>query len=571
MKRPNTSVDVMPGTRADSAGLARNTAFNAGGFLLNAMLNLVALCALARCLGKDELGIYYTIYALLMLVQLTSEAGLTTALPCRMLRRPEHWRTAVSEATSVLVLVLLASTGALWLLGMTWSAFAGDDFRAGPWALAALACAAIHVQRFCAAVFQAFEEFEYENIAKILQGMLFAALVTFGLRRGRDDLHSALALFALSQLAAAGFMALCLARRHRCFGLALRRGLIRDWLSEAGPVGLGDLLRRLSWQIDTLLLGLFQTPALIGVYSIARRPIATLIWVPHVLLAATLPRFVQMGRTDRAALARAYAESIRLLWVLSLPAAIGLSAIALPLVVALAGPEYAEAAVPLRILAWVTVLVFLAVPFRFFLTALGKGREYLRLTSLSVAIVAVADLILIPWSGYVGACIGCFLGEAVLIAGGLAACRTLDIQVLEAGRLLRAALAASAMASLLVCARGLSGPLFLAAAAGATAVYLVGCLLLGAVRLKEFQTLLRHLRPLPIRTVPLPTVEECQTSGSTTLPSGDAPPVSRDGLNSVVVLAAGPARSDAFDSNTRFPGRRPRTAGPARRGLGEQP
>src|SRR5437762_3076154 len=71
----------------------------------------------------------------------------------------------------------LASAGILLALG---GASAWHHGNAGPvhaLAAAGVACAALQVQRFCAGVFRAYEQFHPENVGRVLQGVLFTALL----------------------------------------------------------------------------------------------------------------------------------------------------------------------------------------------------------------------------------------------------------------------------------------------------------------------------------------------------------------------------------------------------------
>jgi O-antigen/teichoic acid export membrane protein len=454
-------------------------------FGVNAAFNLLVLLILARRLGVEEFGRYCTLFTLMLLAQLVAEAGTTTVLTCRIALAPEKWRQTVAEASGIFMIVVSGSWVGLLALAMAW---AGWGEEANTWSLMAwvgLGCAAIHVQRFCAAVFQAFELFQYESFAKVLQSVLFAALVLLLLDRVQDGLTLALALLAISHVVAALYLVASLQRSRRSWAVRLNLALLKDWLTAAGPLGLADVLRRLTWHLDILLLGLLQSPAVVGLYSVACRPLATLNWVPQVLLAATLPSLTRMADRDRAALKRTLAASVRLLWLISLPIAVAIFVYAEPVVMVLAGQEYLEAALPMRVVIWMTTLFFLSGPFRFLFAALGQPRLYALLVILLVALEAACESVLIPVWSYFGACAGGVLGEFVFAAAGFALCRHLGLRGIEWSALARAALAAAVMGGALWAMRGASGGLLLAAVTLSTGFYVVLCILLGAIRQDE--------------------------------------------------------------------------------------
>src|SRR5262249_1203666 len=147
-----------------------------------------------------------------------------------------------------------------------------------------------------------------------------------------------------------------------------------------------------------------------GIYSVAYRPHAPLVFLPRSVLAATFPAFTRMA-ADAATLGRAFAQSIRLLWIAGLPIAVAISLYAEPLITTLAGREYLEAVPLMRILIWKTALAFLSTQFRFLFAAVGKLQTYARLVLVVFLLEAVVEMALIPWWGCLGACTGSVLGE----------------------------------------------------------------------------------------------------------------------------------------------------------------
>jgi O-antigen/teichoic acid export membrane protein len=201
---------------------------------------------------------------------------------------------------------------------------------------------------------------------------------------------------------------------------------------------------------------MLQPAAVVGIYSVAYRPLGPLNLIPFAVLTALFPSFARMAGQDRAALARAFASSLRLMWVVSLPIAVVISAFAEPIVIALAGPGYRESAIPLRVLIWITSLSFLSFQFRFLFAALGKSQIYLRLIALVFLMEAVVEAALIPSLGYLGACLGSLLGEMFFTVAGLVLCQRLGIGGVEYGTMARATLAAAAIGGAIGYVRGAS-------------------------------------------------------------------------------------------------------------------
>jgi O-antigen/teichoic acid export membrane protein len=178
-----------------------------------------------------------------------------------------------------------------------------------------------------------------------------------------------------------------------------------------------------------------------------------------------------------------------MVWIGALPIAVIISLGAEQLITLLAGREYLEAALPMRLLVWKILFASLAILYRFVFAAIGKLPSLARIVLLAAALDAATELILIPRFGYLGACFGTLLGEFVFATLTIAVCRQLNIRCMDWTSLARAALAGGAMAALLWPVRQTPLSVFLPAAAIATLVYLLCCLLSGALGWAEA----RHL------------------------------------------------------------------------------
>jgi O-antigen/teichoic acid export membrane protein len=465
--------------------IVQNSAFNLTAQALYALFHLAVVFILARQLGKEVFGQYYTLFALILAVQTVAEAGLGTVLTCRIVQAPERWKETTAEAAGIFVAVGLASLGLFLALGAVWAGLRGDPSILVSCAAAGVASAALQAQRFGAGVLHAFELFGYENLAKILQGLIFVGLVLLLVWREALGLSTTLTALAISQVAVAVFLLGCLQWRWRCLSWSGSLGTVRSWLAEAVPLGLGDVVRGITWQLDTLLLGLLQPAAVVGIYSVAYRPLGPLNWLPRAVLTAAFPSFARLADGDHEALQRAFAGSLRLLWIASLPLAVAICICAEPVIRLVAGEEYLEAVVPMRILIWVATLSFLSFQFRFLFAALGKTRVFIWLVVVVLAVEAGLQLALIPRWGYFGACLGTVVGELVFTAAGLAICRQLGVGRVEWRAMFAAVLAAAVMAALLIPVRGLGLVPLAGAVTLAGGIYFALCVVFGALRWPE--------------------------------------------------------------------------------------
>jgi O-antigen/teichoic acid export membrane protein len=465
--------------------ILRNSTFNLTSQGLYAVFNLVVVLLLARGLGKEAVGDYFLLVALTTVLQLLLEASVSTVTTCRLAQQPSRGPEIVAESAGLFCIIVVVSGVGMALLGLAWAWIGGSTVLLPSFLAGAVGLAAIQVQRFGAGVLRGFEQFGVENVSKVVQGGLFAGAVIVALVLGTASLTQVMVLLALSHIICAIFLLVSVYQQCGWPRMRFNIPMLRSWFAEAGPLGFGDVVRGLTWQLDTVLLGLLQSAAVVGIYSVAYRPLGPLNWLPRAVLTAAFPAFARMASGDRASLDRAFASSIRLLCIVSFPIAVTICIYAEPLIVFLFGAEFLEARYPLRLLIWITTLSYLSMQFRFVFTAVGKLSAFAWLTAIVFLIELVLELILIPIWGYMGACTGSLVGELFFTGVGLAYCRSLGVGRLEWGAMLRAGLAAILMAGVLWPAREANLFVLGLVAALGTLLFFVVCVLLGALRWDE--------------------------------------------------------------------------------------
>lgn len=489
-----------PGGDETHAGrrIVRNSTLNMLGQGLLAASHLGVVVVLARVLGKDGLGVCCTAFALVFSLQLLLEVGLHVLLTQRIAQGQESWRQHVAEGAGLHALSAAASLAVFLVPGLAWAVWHQDASLALLALGAGVACAAIQVQRFANGVFRAFEQLEYENITRALHGLLFLGLTGLLVLCQVCSPATVLAMFAASHVVAAVVLVVGLQRRWHCLGWSLSWSVVGSWFREAIPLGLGDVARRLTWQLDTILLALLQPAAAVGIYSVAYRPLSPLSWLPQAVMTALFPTLARLAARDRQALAATFDRTMRLMWVISLPLAVPICVGAEPIVRLLAGPAFLAAAVPMRILIWVAVLVFLSRQLRFLFTAVGQQHLFARLAVAVLLLEVVLELALIPAWGYLGACAGTVVGELIFTTVGLWLCRRVGIGAIKWRPFGGAAIAAAAMAALSWPVRDSALLVLVPALCGAGVVYLLLCFLFGSLKWEEVvylsESLFRKMR-----------------------------------------------------------------------------
>src|SRR5436190_24154895 len=83
--------------------IIRNSGFNIIGTMLIIPFNFIAMFLLARRLGPEALGGFFTIFAICAVIHWIADAGTTTVMTRRVARLPSELPTIAREAIAVLI------------------------------------------------------------------------------------------------------------------------------------------------------------------------------------------------------------------------------------------------------------------------------------------------------------------------------------------------------------------------------------------------------------------------------------------------------------------------------------
>jgi O-antigen/teichoic acid export membrane protein len=184
---------------------------------------------------------------------------------------------------------------------------------------------------------------------------------------------------------------------------------IKAALPFALLVGFSTIYNRIDIVIITKLLGFVQT----GLYGAAYKVFDLLAFFPAVVSHTLYPLFAGfMAQQARDRVQQQLEQYLRFLIALALPIGVGGSILARPLIIFLAGPDYAEGASALAILIWASVILFMyIVANALVISQLTKFA--VMITGANVIINILGNLLLIPYLGIRGAALMTVISELI--------------------------------------------------------------------------------------------------------------------------------------------------------------
>jgi O-antigen/teichoic acid export membrane protein len=399
--------------------VARRVAWNTSSQALargvGLALALVTLVFLTRYLGVAGYGRFTTVSVYISLFVVLFDWGIGTIVVRRLAVDPSLAADLVGKTLSLRILLGFATAGAAAALAI---GIYGDkpEIRNGIF-IALPTIVLMAVVTALATYFQAELQMGWVALAETAAQVVAVALI-LALIAADAGFYAIVAATVAAALVSAVLVAVFFARRvpiRPRFDLPLWRRMF----VEAFPLGIALILNTIYFRLDAVLLSILKGAHDVGIYGIAFR--FSEILTPFALYFAT-SLFPLLTRASGAGLIddvrRLTQRSFDVVVVVALPIVLGTVVVAPQIVHALAGPEFAAAATPLRIVVLGTGLGFTSTLLAYVIIAVGHQKAVLWLNVTALLFNLALNLALIPPYGYQAAAAVATASE-VLIAAGL--------------------------------------------------------------------------------------------------------------------------------------------------------
>lgn len=440
--------DEPPGRAAAGAGrrFARNSLYGVASQAIGGGLFFLVAILTARYLGPREFGAFSVIFAIVAVLHIMADLGLTNILVREIARARHQAAEIVGRALPLVTLIALLSYCVVLLVPVLYPVSA-----AGVGALYLLGVSVpltFHAAVF-GAVCRGFEDMGYNAAALVLQRVVLIAFALLAIHFdwGLLGISFAYVMERLAQWLILFFIVRWRYPRYRwVVALDYWRYLVREGL----PLGAGMVLRRLSWYVDTFILAFLTNSVSVGLFSAAYRVVQMISVLPFTLSVPAFPLLSRLAQQEPERAVSVYLRGQRLFSAIGVPIGVWLAMLGPELIVLLFGRDYGEVGATARIMGAVVVFIFLNSLYLYFFSALGRQRLYLVSVGSGLAVNIALDFVLIPGWDIAGAAAATLAGEVVLFSASLYQLREYDLGSVQARVLGRTSLLSGVAGAVLV-------------------------------------------------------------------------------------------------------------------------
>ncbi len=396
--------------------IATNTSYLTLALIFQKILSFFYFAYIASQLGSDNLGKYSWALFFAGVFSLFIDFGLGPVLTREIARDKNRARRYLSNALTIKIIFSIIVLLALFLI----LGFLDRDEITNN--LVYIAAGIVIFDTFTFSfwsIFRAFQILKYEAIGIAIYQMLIVILGVISIKTGLFLKALFFSILAGSIFHFIFSLTLLVRKAKIAPSLHLDRVLLKKILKIAAPFALAGIFVKINGTIDVVLLGIITEIKQVGWYTVASKLNSSLTFIPGAFATSFFPAMSAYFISSREKLAETFEKAMIYLMIVSLPITAGSIALADKIILKLYGPAFQSSIFAMQIIIIGLVFVFLNFPVGNLLNACNKQILNTINVGIAMAFNIIANLLIIPKYGYIGASYVSLITTVLLFLLGL--------------------------------------------------------------------------------------------------------------------------------------------------------
>jgi len=400
-----------------------NSIYQLVGKALTTITSLVLVAVITRSLGVAGYGNYVTVLAYTQFFGIFADLGVNLYLVKRLSAHPE----GDEEAQAMFSLRLITTTVILVIgaLGAFFTPYP-PELRLAI-ALGMVAVAAQTLNSLGVSVLQARLHMLPSVVSEVVGRLAVLTFSVWAILSGAGlyAVIGAVVLGAVVNL----FITLWASHRYLPITISWQPIVWKRILWASLPISLTAILSYIYFRSDTVLLSLLPlaggriNQVEVGIYGAAYKVLDMLLLIPAIFIGNIFPIISAFWESRDARLQELLQEAFDLMTTFGAGITVVVGILATPIMLFVAGSDFAAAATPLRILAFTIFLSYFSSIYTFTALALNEQRRLAIIYTMAVVFNLIANIIFIPQYSYTAAAIVTFLTEMIVLIGAFVICK----------------------------------------------------------------------------------------------------------------------------------------------------
>lgn len=390
--------------------IVKNSFWFALGTTVTKIARAVLIIYVARILGADDYGIFTYAMSLVGIAMIFADLGVTTILTRELSKDGSDKRAYLSTAFGVKIGFLFLSIALVAIFGPLVSKFAEAKSLL---LLVATFVALESLRSFLYAVTRAQNKMQIEaGLSVVAEAVVIAVILILFLKN--SSAHVLAEAFVFGNLL--GLLSTVFFLRKSLGGLfsSFKSDLAKDIIRSSWPFAVMGVFGALMTNIDSVMLGFWNPPKVLGLYAAAQKPITLLYVLPGFLSISLFPFFSRLVEKARSDTYLAIEKSVRAASALALPIMLGGLVLAGPLMSVTFGPEYASATLTFQIFLLTLLVAFPGAVLSDVIVAENRQKVFIKSSAFGALTNVLFNFLLIPKYGIAGSAVATLLAQLVM-------------------------------------------------------------------------------------------------------------------------------------------------------------
>jgi O-antigen/teichoic acid export membrane protein len=262
---------------------------------------------------------------------------------------------------------------------------------------------------------RAFERMEKEALVKIINNSLIAFFGILFLVFGSRSPESLAAAYAIGSCLGAILIFWMLRDQVQTLLSNFSKKIIRAIFVSSWSLAILILVGSIMDKTDAVMLSYWKNATEIGWYSAAQKIFQFLLAVPVMISLATFPRFSRFANKDNEQFTSIFEKSMRVLFLISLPIAIGGIIFGKELIMLLFGMQYLPAIPVFQIMMLLLPLAFSNILITNAIFAFDKQNKTVPYSIAGLILNITLNYVLIPHYGIIGSAIATVISWSFVV------------------------------------------------------------------------------------------------------------------------------------------------------------
>ncbi|HDQ22779.1 MAG TPA: flippase [Candidatus Uhrbacteria bacterium] len=393
-----------------TAKVAHNTFIQFGGKIISTLFGVITIAIMTRYLGAIGFGQYSTIMAYLQLFGILIDLGLAVTV-VRLIADPRHDQQKIIN--NVFSLRFFSALIFLGIAPLIVIFFPYDNLVKLGVALATLSFFAISLNQILIGLFQKELKMAGVTISEIAgRFVLLLGVIIFAfLDKGLLAIILAVVLGSLTNF----LLNYIFAHKFVKIAFAFDWDIWKKIIQTTWPIAISIAFNLVYFKADTIILSLVRSQAEVGIYNAPYRVLEILTNFIYMFIGIIFPILtLNWAAKNFDKFKRIFQKTFDFLVILAVPMVFGTLFLAKDIMLLIAGPEFIESALVLKIIIFATAIIFINALFGYSIVVVNKQRQMVWVYIFVAIVALIGYLIFIPRYGYIGAAAFTVVSEALI-------------------------------------------------------------------------------------------------------------------------------------------------------------